>query len=86
MPDTNSYVELPSTVDTTAKTITVTLTSVNDPLLAIGGATNATAAAGIPVSTWAILAGSVIAVVLFSVFVVSRLRRPDESSEHSFKS
>ena len=33
----NSYVQLLSTVDTNAKTITVTLNSINDPVLAIGG-------------------------------------------------
>jgi hypothetical protein len=36
-PDNNSYVALNGVVDTSAKTITVTLTSTNDPLFAIGG-------------------------------------------------
>ena len=83
-PDSNSYVQVPSIVDTTAKTITVKLDSLNDPLLAIGGTTHSTN--GVPASEWAILAGSVIAIMLLSVFIVSRLRRPDESSRHSFKS
>ena len=83
-PDTNSYVELPSVVDTAAKTITVTLNSVNDPLLAIGGAT--AASGGIPTSTWVIIVVSSVVIVLVAVFVVSRLRHPATNPEYNFQS
>jgi uncharacterized integral membrane protein len=78
-----SYVELPSTVDTTAKTITVTLTSLTDPVLAIGGTTKTTStpkpgSPGLSASTWIVIAVSAIVIVVLLVFVVSRLRRRDE--------
>lgn len=84
MSSTNSYVELPSTVDTAAKVITVTLTSINDPLLAIGGATSTTG--GVAAVTWAIVIISVIAILLVAVFVFSRMRHPATSPEYDFKS
>jgi len=78
-----SYVELPSTVDTTAKTITVTLTSLTDPVLAIGGTTKTTStpkpgSPGLSASTWIVIAVSAIVIVVLVVFVVSRMRRQDE--------
>jgi hypothetical protein len=83
---TNSYVELPSTVDSAAKTITVTLTSVDDPLLAVGG-TTATSNAGVPAVTWVIVIVSVVVIILVVVFVFSRLRRSgSEDSEYAFES
>ena len=69
----NSYVKLLSTVDPNAKTITVTLGSITDPVLAIGGAK--TAGAGVSSALWVVLIVIVIAVVLVAVFIVSR-RRP----------
>jgi len=74
-PDTNSFVKLDSTVDTTAKTITVSLTSINDPLLAIGGASNTHGGSAISASAWAILVGSVIAIVLLVAFAIFYMRR-----------
>lgn len=68
----NSYVALPSTVDTSAKTITFTLTSITDPLLAIGGTTKPSS--GIQTSTWIVIVVSAIIIVLLAVFVVNRLR------------
>jgi hypothetical protein len=61
-PDTNSFIALVGVVDTSAKTITVTLTSTTDPLFAIGGAAvTPTVApteepATISLSTWAWIA------------------------------
>ncbi len=79
VPSTDSFVELSSTVDTEAKTITITVTSIDDPLFAVGGATTAiVVTAGIPAYVWVVLAVSVIAIVLIAVLLVSRLRRPDE--------
>lgn len=71
-PDTNSYVPLLSTVDTDAKTITVTLGSVDDPLLAIGGATEVAPTTSIPVWTWAVTISVVIIIVLASVLLIKR--------------
>jgi cytoskeletal protein RodZ len=69
----NSYVKLLSTVDPNAKTITIALDSITDPVLAIGGAK--AAGAGISGALWAVLIVIVIVVVLVAVFIVSR-RRP----------
>ena len=85
--NSNSYVELPSTVDTSAKTITFTLSSLNDPLLAIGGATRATSnpgggsGGGISGLTWAIIISAIIIIVLVAVFTISVLRKPSEQSQ-----
>ena len=78
-PDTNSYTVLSSTVDTTAKTITVTLTSVNDPLLAIGGASNAAQIGGFSVASWGILVGAIIGVVALAGVIVIYLRRSEKT-------
>ena len=72
-PDTNSYVEVPAALDSTAKTLTVTVASLSDPLFAIGG--NAAAkSGGITASSWAILAIAIIVILVLAVFIVSRLR------------
>jgi hypothetical protein len=84
MSNTNSYVALPSTVDTAAKVITVTLTSIDDPLLAIGGATSTSG--GLQAVTWAIVIVSVIAIVLVAVLVVGRLRHPATNPEVDYQS
>ena len=86
IPDTNSYVELVSTTDTIAKTITVTVNSIADPLFAVSGHTTAIAVtSGVPTYVWVVLAGFVIAIVLIAGLLVSRLRRPDEGSKFSAK-
>jgi hypothetical protein len=84
MSNTNSYVALPSTVDTAAKTITVTLTSIDDPLLAIGGATSTSG--GLQAVTWAIVIVAVIAIVLVAVLAFSRLRHPATNPEVDYQS
>ena len=71
-PDSNSFVEVPAALDTTAKTITVTVASISDPLFAIGG--TAAKSGGIPASSWAILAVAIIVILVLVVVVVSRLR------------
>ena len=48
------------------------MNSINDPLLAIGGAT--TASAGISGALWVVLIVIAIVVVLLAVFIVSRSR------------
>ncbi|MGA3059140.1 MAG: hypothetical protein ABSD92_02095 [Candidatus Bathyarchaeia archaeon] len=69
----NSYVELLSTVDTSAKTITVTLNSIDDPVLAIGGTPGTSA--GISGALWAAIIAIAIIIVAVAVFIVSRIRR-----------
>jgi len=71
--DSDNYISLPTTVDAAAKTVTVTLTSIDDPLLAIGGAT----AQPSPTSTttWIILAIATVVIILLAVFLVLRWRR-----------
>jgi hypothetical protein len=73
MAETDSYVQLPTTVDTAAKTLTVTLTSVDDPLLAIGGLK----AEDNPItaSSWIIVVIATIIIVALAVFLVYNWRR-----------
>jgi hypothetical protein len=70
--DTNSFAAMPSTVDTNAKTITVTVTSIDDPLLAIGG--NTSKNVEFSTTSWAILAAAIIVIVFLGVFAFTRLR------------
>lgn len=73
IPSSFSYVELASTVDTVNKMITITVTSIDDPLLAIGGATVATG--GSSNTAWAILAVSIIIIVFLAVFGVWYIKK-----------
>lgn len=75
IPDTNSYVTLPTTVDTAAKTMTVTLTSVADPLLAIGGSSNADSTGSISMWAWIAVTVAVVFAVMIIAFTVVRIRR-----------
>ena len=70
--DTNSYIALPSTVDTNAQTLTVTVRSITDPLFAIGGAT--VESEGFSAASWAIIAAAIIVIVVLVVFGFTRLR------------
>jgi hypothetical protein len=79
---TDSYVELPSIVDTAAKTITVTLTSVDDPLLAIGGATATSEPTSI--TTWIIIVVTIVAILLLVVFIFVRMRGNSGSIGYSY--
>ena len=71
--ESNSYVQLYTIVDTTAKTMTVTLTNINDPLLAIGGST--VESSGIGTTSWIIIVVSVVIIVILAVFMVIRWRK-----------
>ena len=76
----NSYVAVPSTMRTSAKTITATLNTLNDPLLAIGGAESASVA--VPASIWIVIVVVVAIVVSINVFIFYNLRRRHESIEN----
>ncbi|MGD0646116.1 MAG: hypothetical protein ABSA75_14525 [Candidatus Bathyarchaeia archaeon] len=69
---TNSYNALNTVVDTSTKTITATVTSINDPLLAIGGATAPAPTTGIPAWTWVVLAVVALVIVLLAVLLLRR--------------
>jgi hypothetical protein len=71
--DTNSYTALSSTVDTTAKTITVTVSNISDPLFAIGG-TTAAKSSEFSTTSWIVLAVAIIIIVVLVVFAFTRLR------------
>lgn len=79
LPESGSFVELPSIVDEAAKTITITLDSVDDPLFAIGGAV----VANEPVTAvaWIIVSVCVVAIVALSVFIVTYLRKSAKGSK-----
>jgi hypothetical protein len=81
LPATGSYVALPSTVDTVAKTITITLNSVDDPLFAIGGSTEVAPTSSVPVWTWAVTISAIIIIVLAAVLLLKR-RNPFFHVEH----
>jgi hypothetical protein len=70
--ETDSYVALPSTVDTDAKTITITVVSIADPLFAIGGTTAEDQ--GLSATSWAVLIAAIIIIVVLALFIVTRLR------------
>ena len=72
VPNTDSFVELASNVNTDAKTITITVTSIDDPVFAVGAAA---VAGGFPASSWAILIGLIVAIVVVAVVAVLYLRR-----------
>ena len=73
-PESDSYLQLYTTVDTHAKTMTATLASVDDPILAIGGsATNPDT--GVPATTWVIVIVSVVIIVVLALFIVYRWRK-----------
>jgi hypothetical protein len=76
MPDTNSYVELAGVVDSVAKTITITVTSIDDPLFAIGGASVAAATTTSPdqTLTWVAVAAVVIIVLIMGLLAIKRYR------------
>lgn len=72
---TDSYIEVPSSVDTASKLITVTVTSVSDPLFAIGGSALTSTASpdnsgGFSSMAWVILAISIVVIVMLAVFGV----------------
>jgi hypothetical protein len=69
-PDTDSYVEVVSTVDTAAKMVTFTLNSISDPLFAIGGAVAPQNTDGFSTTAWALLAASIAIIVALAVFGV----------------
>jgi len=72
LPDSDSFVEMPTVIDVDAKTMTITLTSIDDPLFAIGGATVVEDNSG--TTTWIILAIVAVIIVVVAVFLVMRLR------------
>ena len=63
----DSYVLMPSTVDTATKTVTVTVGSIDDPLFAIGGSSGSGGTSGTAFTTWVILAVAIVAIILFAV-------------------
>lgn len=66
----NSYIELTPTVDTVNKMITITVTSIDDPLFAIGGASVSGGTVGVSNNNLAILVVSIVVIVLLVVFGV----------------
>ena len=70
IPESNSFIELTTVVDTVAKTMTITVTSIEDPLFAIGG--TATVPPPPPSATyWVFISLAIIlAVILVSLAVI----------------
>jgi hypothetical protein len=71
----NSYVLMPSTVDTASKTITVTVSSIDDPLFAIGGSSGSGGTGGTAFTTWVILAVAIVAIILFAVVAIWYIKK-----------
>ena len=74
-PTIDSYVQLPTIVDETARTMTITLTSVDDPLFAIGGINAGEETPGLSTTSWIIVAVSIVIIVVIAVFGVYLWRR-----------
>ena len=72
LPESDSYVEMPTTADLDAKTLTVTLTSVDDPLFAIGGTKIVENTDGS--TMWILIIAIAIVVIIGVLFLVVRLR------------
>ena len=66
-PITNTYTELASTTDANAKTFTVTVTGIDDPTFAIGGATALSNMGGFSTTAWVALIASIIIIILLVV-------------------
>jgi hypothetical protein len=75
-PVTDTYTELAAIVDPNAQTFTITVTSVDDPLFAIGGATLVSDGdGGFSPIAWAALAASIVIIVLLAVVGVWYFRK-----------
>jgi len=72
IPETNEYIQLEGELDTTAKTITVTLNSTNDPLFAIGGSDTSALTEAAPTTLWIAVAVAVIVIVLVVFIIIKR--------------
>jgi hypothetical protein len=76
MASSNSYVLMPNTsIDTAAKTITVTVGSIDDPLFAIGSSTSSGNIGGFSPTAWIALGASVAIIVLLAVVGVWYFKR-----------
>ena len=75
MPATDTYTAFDAVVDTNAKTFTITLNSVDDPLFAVGGATVLGETSGFSTTAWVALASSVAIVVILVVVGVWYFKR-----------
>jgi hypothetical protein len=76
LPGNDSFVELPTTEDASAKTLTVTLSSVDDPLLAVGGLT--VEASLLSADEWIIVSVATIAIFLMTMVIVILWRRDED--------
>jgi hypothetical protein len=83
LPASDSFVALPSVVDTVAKTITITLDSVDDPLFAIGGAVIVDEP--VEMVSWIIVVACVIAIVTLSGFIIAYMRKDSRNLSHKFR-
>ncbi len=76
VPSSNSYVLQNAFVDTNAKTITLSISSLTDPLFAIGGTSAATTTStGVPVLAWVLIVIIIVFVVFLVVLIVNRRRK-----------
>ena len=67
IPESDSFIELNSVVDTDAKTISITVNSIEDPLFAIGG--TATSPPPTPLPWLTIVVGIVIALIIVTLAI-----------------
>jgi hypothetical protein len=76
IPASNSYILQNAFVDTNAKTITLSISSLTDPLFAIGGASSATTTSpGVPALAWVLIAVIIAFAVFLVVLIVNRRRK-----------
>ena len=78
---TNSFVALPSTDYSGSNLIIVEVTSIDDPLFAVGGAT---VIGGYSTTAWLIIIGNIVAIIVIVVLGVMWYRRSGSSSKTRF--
>ncbi len=66
-PVTDTYFELAADIDTNAQTFIVTVTSVDDPLFAIGGASVSGSGGGFSSLAWVALTASIVIIVVLVI-------------------
>lgn len=77
LPNSDAYVEIPTTVDEQAKTLTITLTSTDDPTFAIGGAAIVNDSADN--TMWIIIGAVSVIIVVVVTLLFMRMRSVPET-------
>ena len=75
VPATDTYTQIPAVIDANAKTFTITVNSVEDPIFAIGGEATVGQTNGVSTIMWVALAASVAVIMMLVVVGVWYFKR-----------